>query len=155
MFRTSEAAASVVVAPSSVYPHRRSEPGALGVTPTGIEKLPAASGTSRWLRITIDPPVLFASCAPTQRSAGQVDVTEVGIASRLNQYGKASSSRSIVPVAWRISGFPTTGVEGADRSSVNPDANAGLAGAARAMRPTTAAVVHIRLISGGEGTPTP
>jgi hypothetical protein len=109
----------------------------------GIEKLPAVSGISRWLRTTTEPPLAWANCTPCQRSGGQLVVTEVGIASRLNQYRKSSSSMSIVPVAWRIIGFPTIGVEGAERVSVNA-AEAGLTGAPRALTPNATASVQMR-----------
>jgi hypothetical protein len=55
MFSVKEEAARVVSAPSSVYPHRSSEPAADGDTATGIEKFPAVSGTSIWLRTTTVP----------------------------------------------------------------------------------------------------
>jgi len=55
MFSVKEAAPTVVSAPSSVYPHMSSDPGADGTMATGIEKFPAGSGTSIWLRTTTVP----------------------------------------------------------------------------------------------------
>jgi hypothetical protein len=151
MFRVKEAAARVAAAPSSVYAHRRTEPGADGVTATGMVKLPAASGTSRWVRTTIEP-LLLANWAPSQRSGGHVDVTVVGIASRLNQYENARSpggGGGIVPVAWRIIGVPTTGVDDAVRLSVKPPADAALTGPASAIRPNAARTIRISAVRDG------
>jgi hypothetical protein len=55
MFSIKEAASRVMSAPSSVYPHRSTEPGADGAMATGIEKFPATSGTSIWRRTTTVP----------------------------------------------------------------------------------------------------
>src|SRR5436305_9464144 len=143
MFRVKEAAARVAAAPSSVYAHRRTEPGADGVTATGMEKLPAASGTSSWVRTTIEP-LLLANCAPSQRSGGHVDVTVVGIASRLNQYENARSpggGGGIVPVAWRSIGGPTTGVADAVSLSVKPTSGSALAAPSTAVRATAASTL--------------
>src|SRR5262245_45678527 len=104
MFSVNDAAASVAAAPSSVYAHSRTVPGADGVPGTGIENWPAASGCSDWVRTTIEPSLLLANWAATQRSAGHVVVTRVGIASRLKKYGNSRSWSGVVPVAVRISG---------------------------------------------------
>jgi len=42
---------------------------------------------------------VFANWKPSQLSGGQVDVSVVGTASRLNQYGNGISESGIVPVA--------------------------------------------------------
>jgi hypothetical protein len=75
----------------------------------GIDQLPAASGTSLWFRITIEPPVPIATCLAAKWSAGHDDTTDAGIALRLNQYGNWMSSTGIVPVACRIMGFRRPG----------------------------------------------
>ena len=61
----------------------------MGVTATGIVKAPVASGVSRCDSTTTLPPAPSANWTASQRSAGHVVVTELGIAARLNQYGYA------------------------------------------------------------------
>src|SRR5262245_38439764 len=116
----------------------------MGVTATGIVKLPAASGRSLWLSTMMPPPLPLANCAPTQRSAGQVVVTAVGIASRLNQYGAQVLAAGIVPVAWMIVVRPTTASDWGARLSEKPSASAGAAGAPNAIAADTASAVPIR-----------
>src|SRR4051794_19592699 len=112
--------------------------------PTGIEKLPAASAASRWVSTMIAPPVLVATCEPSNASGGQMLVTDVGIASRLNQYGNWRSLWGMVPLACRIVGCPTTTLGGGESFSVNPSPEAGAAGAPSASRPRAADRVHRR-----------
>jgi hypothetical protein len=80
----SDAAASVVAMPSSVYAHSSTRPGPVGRAATGIEKFPAASAVSRWRRTRTVPPVV-ANCTASQASAGHVCVTDGLSTSRLNQ----------------------------------------------------------------------
>src|SRR5262249_53159448 len=80
------------------------------------------------------------------RSAGHVVVTFVGIASRLKKYGNSRSSSGVVPVAVRISGLPTTGVDDAVRLSVKPAADAEPTSAPSASSPVTVAVVPMRVV---------
>src|SRR5689334_23831355 len=84
-------------------------------------KLPAASGFSLWLSTTIEP-LAVANCAPTQRSLGQVVVTAVEIASRLNQYGAQVSAGGIVPLAWIVIVLPTTASDEGRRLRPKPSA---------------------------------
>jgi hypothetical protein len=89
---------------------------------------------------------VFANWKPSQLSGGHVDVSVVEIASRLNQYGNGISDDGIVPVAWRTIGVPTTGVDGAERLSVNPAADAALTGPASAVRPAAAATRRVSVV---------
>ena len=123
--------------------------------PTGIVNRPEASGVSGWLRTMMAPPAALAICPACQRSGGHVVVREVGIASRLNQYGYGMSSTGMVPVALSRNGVPTT-ARGADSSSVKPDASAGPAATARASMaaavPISARVRFFTATPGGRGT---
>src|SRR5690242_11345089 len=107
-------------------------------------KLPAASGFSLWLSTTIEP-FAVANCAPSQRSAGQVVVTAVEIASRLNQYGAQVSAGGIVPLAWIVIVFPTTASAEGRRLRPKPSASAGAAGALSAIAAPAASAAVIRV----------
>src|SRR3954466_13888815 len=102
------------------------------------------SGCSLWVSTTMEPPLPWANCAPTHRSWGQVVVKPVEIASRLNQYGNPMSWGGIVPVAWMISGRPTTASASDARLSVKPPASAGAAGAPRAIAAVAANAAPMR-----------
>jgi hypothetical protein len=86
-----------------------------------------------------------ANCAPTQRSLGQVVVTAVEMASRLNQYGAQVSAGGIVPLAWMVIVRPTTASDDGVRLSPKPLASAGGADALKAIAAPAASVAHMRV----------